>query len=190
MAQIDIEILEKGEHVWVENSANAMSRFVHQPTGLKYLFEPYGIAGSVVEVPKRVANDPYFRRAVARGKLRVLTAEQAEERLASLKLPDETEEESYAARVAEGLSKGAAERTGSHYKREDLPEFGVSKSERTIEEVWGAAPTPKASTLAADVKRVPDAFDDNGLAPSPTDIEGYGEVEIERVREDGWDPEA
>jgi hypothetical protein len=152
---------------FVENMTEHYSVFHHSPTGAKFAFERHGVVGSVVEVPERVLKDPYFQRAIKRGKLRVLKSDEAEEVMASLVLPDRARVSSIDL-LQQALEEGASEKSGSRYVRDDLPESGREVGEISQEEVWEAHRTEHGIGEPKRVKPagVPD------LQESPTDIGG------------------
>ena len=95
---------------------------------------PNGKVGSVISVPVKVAKEAYFRRAVSRGALKLLTDEEAFDREENL-VAEEDEAAAEVDRTMEALEKGASE-SGSRYKRKNLTDDGSEGKSVTAREVW------------------------------------------------------
>lgn len=183
--------------LFVENMSDNYSVFHHSPTGVKFAFERHGVVGSVVEVPERIANDPYFQRAIKRGRLRVLDREEAYRAMAELRLPEEGQQTSVDL-IQQALEEGAAEKSGSRYVRENLPETGREMGEITQEQIWGRHRTEagtvvrSAASSASVVPHVPiepAEVSEGTLMRSPTDITGPmppEQVLTEPVKQGEW----
>ena len=193
------EEMERGEFVWLENLKPNMSRFTQTATGQTYLWGPKGYAGSVLQVPKRVANDPYIRRAIDHGAVRLLGEREAEERLGELVIPDDVNPaDRSASAIREALAAGASESLGTRYRKEGLSEFGESRKDIRADEVWGGgktdpalpAPEPQGSGVPSAPTR-PAGPTAPGAGPHGPGDGGVGPARVGRSKPDdrrpGWD---
>lgn len=122
------------ENVWVENLKTGDSVYRSSRTQDPYPMTPNGMVGSVISVPVKVAKEAYFRRAVSRGALKLLTDDEAAAREEELVLAED-EAVAETERTMEALEKGASE-SGSRYKRKGLSDDGSEGKSVTAREVW------------------------------------------------------
>lgn len=127
--------VETEKYLFLENLTH--ERSVFRAANGKFVWEPNGRVGSIVEVPERVVNDPFMRRNLKRERLRLLTDKEAAARQEQLVLPDEAEVTNLDL-IQEALSKGASEKSGSRYRRDDLPDSGRERGEISSDEIWDA----------------------------------------------------
>src|SRR5579871_5300212 len=121
------------ETVYLENLSGLLTR-CSRPSG-SYAFEPAGFEGSIVEVPKAFANDPYVRRSIRRGILGVInTQEELNQRLEQLVLRDEPDNGPN--NIMKHLEAGASELAG-RFLREDLPEDAEPRRSVSANKIWG-----------------------------------------------------
>lgn len=180
---IDMEALERDGFVWVENLTPHPARFTQRSTGLTYEWERTGYAGSIAEVPRRIAGEPYIRRNLKRGRIRFVDPDEAEARNAELEPWEEGAQGALSGREAilDALAAGADERVGKHFTREGLSDYGESRVPLKDTQIWSEEERSRqaAAPVTPQAQQDPD-FDPNesGVAPSPTDM--TGEVIIER----------
>lgn len=129
---LENEIAEQAQQAfWIENADRVPCTF-RSDSG-SFRLEANGFVGSVTQVDKKVAYDPYVKRAVSRGKIRVLTEEQAMDLMPNLEI---REEESNSQSIMDALSEGASERVG-RYRNQNLPEEAEARRAITVDKVWG-----------------------------------------------------
>lgn len=121
------------QNVWVENLKNGDSIYRSDRTGDGFPMTGHGLAGSVISVPVKVAKEAFFRRAVSRGAMQLLTDEEAATREEELTFVDDSQD--VIDRTMESLEKGASE-TGSRYKNKNLTEDGSEGRSIPAREVW------------------------------------------------------
>lgn len=195
-----VEEIEGTNTFFVENLSDNYSVFRHSATGVKFAFERRGVIGSVIEVPEKVVNDPYFQRAIKRGRLRILDRDEAAQVMQNLRLPEEGQQTSLDL-IQEALSEGAAERSGSRYVRDNLPDTGRELGEIAQEDIWqrhreetGTAPSSVVRSASGPARspRGPAEVSDSVMLRSPTDIDGPLPPEVtltEPVRQGEWAPD-
>ena len=150
-----------GEGVWMMNLADAASRFSGEKG--KFRLEPSGFVGSIMSIKKEVADDPYVRRAVSRGKVRNLTEEglvtsDVHELMDGLILAEEAAEHQRNMLI-ENMSEDASVNI-SRYKNPNLSDLAEqSGPSRTPEQTFGAntdqPTTPKRVTRSGADTPVP-----------------------------------
>lgn len=121
------------ENVWVENLKSGDSVYRSSRTNDPYPMTGNGTVGSVISVPVKVAKEAYFRRALSRGALQLLTDDQADAREVDLVLVEGADHDH--ASTMEALEKGASE-VGSRYKNKNLSDDGSEGRSITAKEVW------------------------------------------------------
>jgi hypothetical protein len=126
---------DSGAKLFLENLCEGPSNFRDPVTGYKYGMAPAGFYGSIVEVPERVARNPWIARAVKRGKVSLISRDEYEEKLPDLRLEDEVSGSDGLDHIREALSEGAMDRT-SRYKVDRLPEEADQGQSLTSDEVW------------------------------------------------------
>lgn len=138
---LEDEVATANEH-WIENLSSDAPCVFRGAAG-KFSLEKHGYVGSVTQVNRQVAFDPFVKRAVSRGRLRVLTEAEAMERMEELVIQDE--DGSSIESILESLDKGASERVG-RYSVKNLPDEAEGKGTITSDQVWskqsGAKPAP------------------------------------------------
>lgn len=163
MSPVDTDLLlhkDDDDNVWVENLRESDSVYRSERTKDTYVMAPHGYLGSVVSVPVRVAKEPFFRRAVSRGVIRLLSDEEAarrEQELAALPDPQDTDVN----RIMRSLEAGASE-TGSRYVRKDLPEDGTERGSYTPGQVLKARAS-KSKRVRSDTIQPKAQSDDEPL---------------------------
>ena len=75
-------IVDQTGAVYLENLLDGQSVFRHQT--FVFRWAPYGYDGSVIEVPKAIAETPFLAQKIKRGLIRHLSATEASERLEEL----------------------------------------------------------------------------------------------------------
>lgn len=125
------------ETYWLENKTE--HRTVFSSKIGKFDLEPNGYVGSIVEVERKVAFDPYVKRAMARDKLGVLTENEALIKMESLSIRpglDDNRQDQLQRYLGEDVDKL------SRYKRDNLPEFGEQRAVTNADSVWTGNPGP------------------------------------------------
>lgn len=159
--------------VWVENLLTGDSVYRSDRNRDNYPMAPHGFEGSVVAVPVKVAKEAFFRRAVTRGKVRMLSDSDATRR--EEQLIERLEEGTGNDRILESLEKGASD-VGSRYRRKDLPDDGhESGAPMTPQQILGKRGE------SGQVRRSQPATEDYG-EPAP---EVVAEI-TEPVQEGEW----
>lgn len=123
---------------WLENLTPHASRFSNKIG--KFELEPNGYVGSIVEVERKVAFDPYVKRAIAGGKLRQITEREAVDRMEDLQIRPSRD-----AQANDNITRYLGEqdeRASSTRYKVDLPEVGSERTVATAEQVWQGAPVP------------------------------------------------
>lgn len=146
---------DAGTNLFLENLCEGPSNFRDPVTGYKYGMAPAGFYGSIVEVPERVARNPWIARAVKRGKVALISRTEYEQKLPDLKLEDEVAGGDGLDHIREALSEGAMDRT-SRYKVDRLPEEADQGQSLTSDEVWEgkvAENAPSTRQRAQTVRR-------------------------------------
>jgi hypothetical protein len=133
------------DNVWVENLKTGDSVYRSSRTQDPYPMTPSGVVGSVISVPVKVAKEAYFRRAISRGALKLLSDEEASAREEELVFAED-EAEAEVERTMEALEKGASE-SGSRYKKKGLSDDGAEGKSVTAREVWEKKPAKGAGTV-------------------------------------------
>lgn len=120
------------ESYWLENLCDSRSVFSNK-TGGKFDLEPHGYVGSIVEVERKVAFDPYVKRAMARNKLGVLSEDEALTKMETLNIRpglDDSRSDQMQRYLGEDVDKL------SRYKRDNLPEFAEQRAVSDADQVW------------------------------------------------------
>ena len=165
------------QNVWVENLKSGDSVYRSDRSGDAFPMTGNGLAGSVISVPVKVAKEAYFRRAVSRGAMHLLTDDQAAAREEELVFVDDSE--AVVDRTMEALEKGASE-SGSRYKRKDLTDDGSEGKSIPARQVWKRESTKGPSTVRrSDIKAPAVPLDEVPDGPIPAII-------TETVREGEW----
>lgn len=165
--------------IWVENLQNGASRF--RPMGKdeeSYLMTRFGLEGSVVEMPVRVARQSYLQRAVKDGKLRLLTQEEAFARIEELDF--EGEGRNSVDRIREAMAKGAGERTSRYVK--ELSDDGHELRPITEAETWKGRGSKESKKVRRHGSESP---------VQDPDIRVYSPEEVltAPVKEGDWEPD-
>lgn len=159
------------ESVWVENLLDGRSVYRSERTKDKFEMEPNGFVGSIVSFPVKIAKENYLLRAVARGKLAILTDEEQATKQESLVFRDE--EAAASNSILAALEEGASENS-SRYTKKNLPEDAEERGgAMTAKQIWGKPSDKGASTVRrSDIKarvvpsdEVPDGPMDYELTP-------------------------
>jgi hypothetical protein len=129
-----LDLKKDDQNVWVENLKTGDSVYRSARTNDPYPMTPNGVVGSVISVPVKVAKEAYFRRAISRGALKLLTDDEAFAREEDLVLAED-EAGKEVERTMEALEKGASE-SGSRYKNKNLSDDGSEGKSVTAREVW------------------------------------------------------
>lgn len=165
------------ETYWLQNLTESVSTF----TGAagKFRMEPTGYVGSVVEVDRKIAFDPYIRRAIDRRKIGQLEPAEAIELMEVLQIKEEINP---ANAILEVLDKDASEKVG-RYRREDLPDDAESRRPISAAETWSQGGTETKSTGPRRVAR------SEAPAEPAADAGAPRVVITERVRQGDWEPD-
>jgi len=160
---------------WVQNLGTDISVF--KSDNGKFRLEGHGYAGSIVEVDRKIAFDPFIRRAEQRGKIRFLEQAEALELMSGLSIKEHQDSNK---RILESLDEGASERVG-RYSRDDLPEEAEARAPISYKETWAKHGTAQQDDGPKRVTRSAPAEDVEVGRPSA--------VLTERVREGEWEPD-
>lgn len=151
------------QNVWVENLATGDSVYRSDRAKDNYPMQPNGHEGSVISVPVKVAKEAFFRRAVSRGKLRLLTDAEARARETELTPDVESAEDAEAVRLMKSMEKGSSD-VGARFVRKDLEDDGVELQSISAENVLkgktnkGGGTVRRSSSTASQedgVERIP-----------------------------------
>lgn len=129
---------EVQDEYWVENMSEVPSVFVGDSG--KFRLEAHGYVGSISQVDRKVAFDPYVKRAISRDKLQMLTPQEAMERMEQLHIRDD--DDSSTQTIRESLAEGASENVG-RYRRSDLPDEAEARGAVHSDEIWGVGKNKK-----------------------------------------------
>jgi hypothetical protein len=164
---------------WVRNLSPDISIFSGS-TG-KFRLEGNGFVGSVTQIDKRLAFDPFVKRAISRGRLEMLDEGAAMEAMGSLHIREEGED--HLAPMMENLAAGASEKVG-RYRRTDLPDEAEARRSLVPGDVWAKDGVPH-QTPAPQVTRAKAEVVDSPILDSSS-------VLTERVREGeaGWESQS
>jgi hypothetical protein len=191
-------------YVWVESLMTSPSTFRHRPTGNVFKWEGSGYLGCIIEVPVRVARDPFFRRNINRERLRFVDENYALDRNDDMPFRDDVDPSTgrpfdpAVSQIMDALAPGAMENLGGRYKKGlNLPELGRERGEIDPSDIWGpdagkALPAATSPQQPRQVRRAGEQIDPvNGVASSPTDVGGPKRPEdvlTERAHEGdpGW----
>lgn len=129
---LENEIAEQAQKTfWIQNT-DAVPCTFRSDSG-RFRLESAGFVGSITQVDKRVAYDPYVKRAMSRGKIKMISEEEALEIMPNLEI---REEESNSQSIMDALGEGASERVG-RYRNQDLPEEAEARRAISANNVWG-----------------------------------------------------
>jgi len=106
-----------------------------------------GFHGSIQPIAEEIRKDPYLLRAVQRGRIAFITAEEAEGKIAELRDESSTSE-SHMDHLRESLAAGASENTGLY--KIPLPDEAEPKpgGAQTWEQIWASSTsTPKSKNV-------------------------------------------
>lgn len=174
------------DNVWVENQKTGDSVYRSSRTQDPYPMTGSGLVGSVISVPVKVAKEAFFRRAVSRGALKLLTDDAAEAREADLV---SIEEDADNGRTMEALEKGASE-VGSRYKKKGLSDDGSEGRSVTAKEVWDGKKQSSSQTVRRSTGEASDRAAADITAPAiPSDEVPDGPLPAtitEKVSEGEW----
>lgn len=159
----EVQHVHNAESFWIENMNPKSNCIFDGGDSGKFQLERHGMIGSISEVARQTANDPYVKRAVARGKLRLLTQSEAYERMEELEAP--TPRGRGMESIMENLEKGASERV-SRYSRSDLPEDGESGAPMSTQQIWGDQVTQQQSKPKTVQRAVASVDDGPVMDPS------------------------
>jgi len=127
---------------WIENLMSGSTVFTSDKGSFK--LNGAGYHGSIQPVAEEIRKDPYLLRAVQRGRIAFITAEEAESKIADLRDENSTSE-SHMDHLRESLAAGASENTGLY--KIPLPDEAEPKGpSETWEQIWGnstSSPKPK-----------------------------------------------
>lgn len=169
-----------GEAVFLENLGNHASNFtdrIHGPIKM----EAHGYIGSVVQIPPALAKNAFLRRAIQRKKVRLLSLEQADQRVESLhELPggENGEVSNDIARIMKALGPDASSQD-HRYAKEGLQEYGFERRQITPEEIHGVNQKSNTVRRSTSTNRVPNSNVDVQV----TEVLPPEQVLTNRVRE-------
>lgn len=175
--------LERGEYVWVENLRSGPSVFRHSVGTFR--MAPGGYVGAVIEVPARIARDPFFRRSKDRGHIKVLSETEAYQRMEDLEeLPIDGDGID---RIEEAMADGAMDSLGNRYRR-DVPDTGRESKEISSQEVWAKKRSGKDEprTVRRSGNSEPVSEQGGDILEGP--VLGK-QVLTEKVKEGEWTPD-
>jgi hypothetical protein len=129
---------------WIENLMAGSTVFSSDKGSFK--LNGAGYHGSIQPVAEEIRKDPYLLRAVQRGRIAFITAEEAEGKIAELRDENSTSE-SHMDHLRESLAAGASENTGLY--KIPLPDEAEPKGPaQTWEQIWkSSTSTPKPKNV-------------------------------------------
>jgi len=117
---------------WIENLMEGSTVFTSDKGSFK--LAGAGYHNSIQPIAEEIRKDPYLLRAVQRGRIAYITADDAMEKIAGLKDESSTSE-SHMDHLRESLSAGASENTGMY--KIPLPDEAEPKGPaQTWEQIW------------------------------------------------------
>lgn len=159
-------------YIWVENMLNGDSVYRSDTTKDKYTMTPSGYEGSIISVPVKVAKEAFFRRALSRGKIKLLTDSEASRREDELEEMADHEHDEIE-RISKSLEEGASE-VGARYTKKGLSDDAHERSSISSREALGeTTKTARPTTVRRAVPK------DEALVIEP--------VITERVKQGDWD---
>lgn len=166
--------MAEDKYVWVENLQEGKSRFRRGDQDLD--LASHGIIGSLGELKDKYAKDSWIKQAVAKGKLRFLTNEEADIRQEELVLRDEMD----ATRklMSDAMAEGASE--------------NLKRITKKVSDDYSEGKTISATNYWGDNKP-PRTVRRSGTAPVMDDEDPRpildGSALTERVKEGDWTTE-
>jgi len=130
---------------WIENLMEGSTVFSSDKGSFK--LNGAGFHGSIQPIAEEIRKDPYLLRAVQRGRIAFITAEEAESKIAELRDESSTSE-SHMDHLRESLAAGASENTGLY--KIPLPDEAEPKpgGAQTWEQIWAnSTSTPKPKNV-------------------------------------------
>lgn len=157
------------ENVWVENLKTGESVYRSTRTNDPYPMTGNGLVGSVISIPLKVVKEAYFRRAVSRENVRLLTDDEASLRESELDLaPDEGA--SSTDRTMQALEKGASD-VGSRFTKKGLSDDGTEGQAIPAGQVWKNRAAKSSTVRRSDIKAPAIPLDEVPDGPIPAIIE-------------------
>lgn len=143
---------QETREVWIENCTDYNSNFSSEKGTFK--MTPQGEVGSIVSIDEKLQRDNYVTRAIQRKKIRVLSDEDAEQRMLMLVEPSNEAEHQHK-ELLKYLGEGASDIIDRYQKK--LPEEAEpSKPRMSPEQIFGVVPASQAassSTLAREAQQ-------------------------------------
>ena len=145
-------IQQETREVWIENCTDYNSNFTSERGTFK--LAPQGEVGSIISVEEKLRRDNYLVRAIQRNKIRILSEEEAQQRMPMLVEPSDEADHQHK-ELLKYLGEGASEIT-DRYQKKLVEEAEPSGKRMSPEEIFKTEGQGSQAASSKTVKRSDD----------------------------------